>query len=75
MGVSISSAKVRENGRIEARWIILGFHTLFFGQVKPGFHIVVSVVSVVSVVRKKIHRTHRIHSISYNNLYLSFLLY
>jgi len=34
MGVSISFAKVRENGRIEARWIILGFHTLFFGQVK-----------------------------------------
>ena len=26
-------------------------------NVKPGFHIVVSVVSVVSVVRKKIHRT------------------
>ena len=24
---------------------------------------------------KKIHRTHRIHSISYNKLYLSFLLY
>ena len=25
--------------------------------------------------KKKIHRTHRIHSISYNKLYLSFLLY
>ena len=34
MGVSISFAKVRENGRIGARWIILGFHFLFFGQVK-----------------------------------------
>ena len=39
---------------------------------KPGFHIVVSVVPVVG---KKIHRTDRIHSISYNKLYLSFILY
>ena len=38
-------------------------------SLKPGFHI------VVSVVRKKIHRTNRIDSISYNKLYLSFLLY
>ena len=41
-------------------------------RLKPGFHIV---VTVVSVVRKKIHRTDRIHSISYNKLYLSFVLY